>query len=278
MKIIISHDVDHLYSIDHWLHDLIIEKLWIRSFIHMLQGKIKISTFVSRLFHPFHQRYCRIEELLDKDMSCGIPSTFYFGMGRGLGMSYGAKKAVKYIQYVMGRGFDVGVHGVSYKEFEKMKGEHDSMANILKRNNFGIRMHYVRYDENTFDKLATIDYLYDTSLFDKKGEVFEKPFKVKKMWEIPLYIMDGYIIPIGDLETAKLNTIRIIETVKSLGVPYCTILFHDYLYNEKCYPDEKAWYDWLLIYLKEKNYQYISYQDAVKELEEEIHEDSGVCE
>ena len=51
-------------------------------------------------------------------------------------------------------------------------------------------------------------------------------------------------------------------------MPYCTILYHDYQYNEKTYPAEKAWYDWLLSYLREQNYEFISYEESIKELEE----------
>jgi len=105
----------------------------------MFQGKIKISTFVSRILHSFHRRYCRIEELIEKDKMYNVPSTFYFGMSRGLGMSYGSKKAVKYIQYVIAQGFDVGVHGVDYMDFRKMKCEHDKMAEILKKSKYFVK-------------------------------------------------------------------------------------------------------------------------------------------
>lgn len=51
-------------------------------------------------------------------------------------------------------------------------------------------------------------------------------------------------------------------------MPYCTILYHDYQYNERTYPDEKVWYDWLLGYLQEKQYEFVSYEEAIEELEE----------
>ena len=79
---------------------------------------------------------------------------------------------------------------------------------------------------------------------------------------------DGYIIPFGNLEQGKKNTIDAIQKAEEKKVPYCTILYHDYQYNEKTYPDEKRWYDWLLGYLKKKNYEFISYEDAILELEE----------
>ena len=48
MKIIISHDVDHLDASDHLFRDLILEKLWVRSFLHLCQGRISLKTFFSK--------------------------------------------------------------------------------------------------------------------------------------------------------------------------------------------------------------------------------------
>ena len=75
-------------------------------------------------------------------------------------------------------------------------------------------------------------------------------------------------MPFGDLENGKKNTISAIKKAEEMEMPYCTILYHDYQYNERTYPDEKAWYDWLLEYLKNEQYEFISYEDAIKELEE----------
>lgn len=268
MKIIISHDVDHLYPIDHLLHDLIIPKLWVRSVIHLFQGRISYKTFFNRLGYPFARRYHRIEEVIAKDKEYHIPSAFFFGMERGLGMSYGKKKAERYIHYVRQQGFDAGVHGIAYKDAVKIQKEHNDFRQLSGSGRFGIRMHYVRMDENTINILAESEYLFDTTEFDKSGRLFKPPYKIKEMWEFPLYIMDGYIMPPGDLEQGKINTLKAIKKAEAENLPYCTILFHDYQYNEQCYPDEKQWYDWLLDYLKENRYEFISYRDAIKELEE----------
>ena len=64
MKIIISHDVDHLYATDHLFKDLILEKLWVRSFLHLCSGKISLRTFFYRLTLLFHNRMHRIEEVM----------------------------------------------------------------------------------------------------------------------------------------------------------------------------------------------------------------------
>lgn len=52
MKIIVSHDVDHLYPSDHFLKDLILPKMWVRSFLHLCGeksvGALSATGFLSR--------------------------------------------------------------------------------------------------------------------------------------------------------------------------------------------------------------------------------------
>lgn len=267
MKIIISHDVDHLYVQDHFFKDLIIPKLWVRSFIQLCTGKIGIKTFFNRIFCVFSKRQNRIKEVMDLDDKYGIRSSFFFGMRNGLGMSYSHKKVIPYICDVKARGFDVGVHGIEFVDYDEMKKEYNQFQNIIQEDYFGIRMHYVRFDESTFEKLDKCGYLYDTTEFNKKEVEINAPYKVGNLWEFPLHIMDGYVFNDGALENGIEKTKAIIQEAEKKGMPYCTILFHDYLYNEKCYPTGKAWYEWLLGYLKENSYEFISYRKAISELE-----------
>lgn len=268
MKIIISHDVDHLYNTDHLIRDLIYPKLIVRSFIHVLQKKISFRTWCWRVKSVFEKRLNRIDEVMRLDKKQGVPSTFFFGMNQGLGMSYKPEEARVMIEKVEQNGFSVGVHGIEYIDTEGIKTEHDTLCHYIQRETFGIRTHYVRSDKDTFDKFANAGYAYDTSQFNKKKLDLKMPYKIGSMWEFPLYIMDGYIMPFGDFETGKKNTINAIQQAEKAGMPYCTILYHDYQYNHRTYPAEKAWYDWLLEYLKENKYQFISYEEAILELEE----------
>lgn len=268
MKIIISHDVDHLYNKDHLFRDLIFPKLIVRSFIHLLKGKIRFSTFLWRCKSVFENRLNRIEEIMEKDEKAGIPSVFFFGMNQGLGMSYKPEEAKSMIKKVLDQGFRAGVHGIEFQNSPGIVKEHTLFQEMSGTPSFGIRTHYVRFDSETFQKFSEVEYLYDTSEFNKEKLEIKAPYKVGNMWEFPLHIMDGYIMPFGDLENGKKNTISAIKKAEEMEMPYCTILYHDYQYNERTYPDEKAWYDWLLEYLKNEQYEFISYEDAISELEQ----------
>lgn len=269
MKIIISHDVDHLDATDHLTKDLILPKLWVRSFLHLCAGKISFRTFWYRLTVLFHNRMNRTEEVMAFDKAHGIPSVFFFGMDNVLGMSYSQKKAKPVIEKILSEGFDAGVHGADYQNTEKIQREHDDFAALSGTMSFGIRNHYVRFDENTFEKMAQAGYLYDSTWFNKQKLEFRAPYKVGEMWEFPLHIMDGYVCYPGRVEEGIAATKDAISQAEAAGIPYCTILFHDYQFDERYDPQTKRWYEETVRYCEERGYEFISYRDAIKELEAE---------
>lgn len=265
MKVIISHDVDHLYPSDH-VRDLIFPKIWVRSFIELLKRSITIKTFFYRLLYIFDKRMNRIPEICKYDKNNGVKSTFFFGMASALGMSYKKEKAIPWIQYVIGNGFDAGVHGCDYQIFEKMKKEHDSFFELTAIQDYGIRNHYVRYDDDTFNKMNRIGYLFDTSEFNKEYLVYKDPYRVGSMWEFPLAIMDGYVIH-HNLEETKILVGDFVKQTKADGGKYLTLLFHDSYFNKDCYPEEYEFYVWFVNFVKSLGCEFISYKEAIKELE-----------
>lgn len=266
-KIIISHDVDHLWSTDH-IKDLIIPKLLVRSTIHLLQGKINLSNYLWRIWSCLPgNRWNRIPEILEFDKTNNIPSTFFFGMANGLGMSYPASKATCWIELVMNAGFDVGVHGINYTDTEKMAVEKEKFHRLSGLTEFGIRNHYVRYDNETFKKMSEIGYLFDTSQFCKEQIRLNEPYKVGDMWEFPLHVMDGYVLHTGNFDKAKLDIESALESAIKKKKMFFTFLFHDYMYNSKQYPEEKALYEWFINHCKSLGLDFVNYRNAIKELE-----------
>lgn len=265
MKIIVSHDVDHLYGTDH-LKDLIYPKLWIRETLAILTGKINISEWSKRMISPFHRERNHIKELLDFDDAYGVKSTFFFGMANGLGMSYKAEKALPFIELVTKKGFTAGVHGINYTDSEAMKREFTRFASISGKYPSGIRMHYVRFNEDTFSKLADCGYLFDSTEFNKgKGTCLKAPYKIKTMWEFPLCIMDGYLP--YKFEDAKARTLELLVLAQKEGLEYFTILFHDCMFCP-AWEEKEKWYRWVIEYLSNNTkYAFVSYEKAITELE-----------
>ncbi len=150
-----------------------------------------------------------------------------------------------------------------------MKKEYDTFRKIMGFEPCGIRMHYVRFDDQTFNKLNSIGYRFDSTEFDKQNCGARKdPYKVGNMWEFPLTIMDSYLP--DQFEEAKKKTLEIMEECKGKGLQYITILFHD---NQFCddYQDMKKWYEWLLNHLSDSDdFELIPYHQAIRDMAEDL--------
>ena len=94
--------------------------------------------------------------------------------------------------------------------------------------------------------------------------------------------MDGYVINKGSkwqdqtLEQAKETTKREIEEAYDGKIKYHTILFHDRYFSDS-FRTWKKWYMWLIGYLKDNQLEFISYRDAIKELEATTEEADPPC-
>lgn len=268
MKVIVSHDVDHLHPSEHFFRDLYFPKLWVRSFIEYLKGEIGLKVFFNRILLIFNKRLNRIAELCDFDSRNCVKATYFFGMDSVLSMSYKKEKALPYIRYVKDAGFDAGVHGCNFDNVEAIKKEHNAFQRLTGESQFGVRNHYVRYNGHTFGYMNDACYIFDTTEFNKDGLDYKHPYKVGNMWEFPLAIMDVYVVH-HNLQDAKDRVKAFIQSVIKNEGSYLTVLFHDSLFNQKCYPLEYAFYVWLIKYLKECGVEFISYRKAIEELDYE---------
>lgn len=264
MKIIVSHDVDHLFRNDHY-KDLTYPKLWIRSTAEFIKREYGTKEWLRRMCSPIYRKQNYIFDVMEFDRQYQVPSAFFFGMEKGLGMSYEYSSVKDIAKQVEDAGFDIGVHGISFEHFPAMKKEHDRFLQITNRKNFGIRIHYVRFAQNTFSGLERCGYLFDSTEFDKeKGYLIKEPYKVGQMWEFPLTIMDGYLPK--KIEDKKLRTLDIVEKARKQSLSYLTLLFHDCYFCD-AYIAEKEWYKWIIQWFDDNGYEFISYRDAISELE-----------
>lgn len=267
MKIILSHDVDHITVWEHLTKDSILPKFLIRAKIELLTGKISIKEYFNRLGDFLTNKWNGVEEVVAFNKSRNIKSTFFIGVNTGVGLSYPLKYAEPAIKHIIDNGFEIGVHGIDYETYEKVDAEFKIFQQTSNLKTFGIRMHYLRTNESTFSYMEQSGYLYDAT---EKG--MKNPYKIGKMWEFPLQIMDGWMMDgekrwqTRNLEQAKVETVKLIEEAKQHNLKYLSILFHD-RYFSNSFVTWRAWYVWLIDYLIENKFEFITYKEAVKELE-----------
>jgi hypothetical protein len=268
VKIIISHDVDHITAFEH--NNLIIPKHILRNVIEIISGYISPSEFLSRIKDLANNKWHNLESLMRFNKENNIPSTFFFGVKNGVGLDYDLKDAECWVRKVMDEGYAVGVHGIAFDDHSDIKIEYDIFSKISGLNEFGIRMHYLRKSNATLTYLNESGYVFDTSLYKQ-----ENPYKVGTMWEFPLHIMDGYIICRGSrwqnqsLMQSKETTKMIIENCFNRGIKYFTVLFHDRYFSDS-YITWKEWYIWLIHYLIDNKFSFIDYRSAIGDLEQSI--------
>ncbi|MDR4506269.1 MAG: hypothetical protein MRK01_15965 [Candidatus Scalindua sp.] len=265
MKIVISHDVDHITFSEH-NKDLIVPKHIVRGFIELGFGYISISETVGRIKSIVQNKWQNLEKLMQFDRESSVHSTYFFGVSKGKGLTYSKEDARFWIRKTLQEGFDVGVHGIAFDNYDDIKDEYETFRKLSGIEKFGIRMHYLRNTNNTLPFLNKAGYVFDTTLYK-----FEDPFNVGELWEFPLHIMDCSIICKNspwqnqNLEQAKEATKRVIENCFNMSLKYFTILFHDnYFCNS--FNTWKMWYIWLIEYLKQNKFVFINYHEAIREL------------
>lgn len=267
MKVIISHDVDHLKVSDH-LNDAFVPKFVLRNLIELGAGKVGVREFFMRNIGLFKNKWENIEELMNYNDAKGVPATFFVGMAKGLGLNYSNKDAEPWVRRIIARGFEVGVHGIAYEKLEDMKREHATFAAMSGLSEFGIRMHYLRANQETYSFLAESGYTYDSTEFAMKAH-----YKIKGMVEFPLQIMDSKEFrenrawQIRTLQEAKESTLEKINKAKNSNVQFLSILFHDWYFNSQ-FASWRDWYCWVVEYLLNEGYNFVSYKQAMREITE----------
>ena len=265
MKIIISHDVDHLTSLEH-AFDLYFPKLAVRSLLELMKGGIDPGGITKRAKKILSNRWNNIRELTDFELKYKVPSTFFFGMANNLGLAYTTESAKPWIKYVLDRGFDAGVHGIAYENYDEIVKEREKFMELSELKEFGIRIHYLKRNSDTLNLLERAGYSFDSTIYSDKG-----PKKIGRMWEFPLLLMDSYLyyksrLHFRDLESIKTQTQAAIQQHSAMGRQYCCILLHD-IYFCDGFEILKGWYIWLIQYLHSEGIELISYKLALQELE-----------
>jgi hypothetical protein len=262
MKIILSHDIDHLNWKEHYFKDLYLQGALYRNTIGLLRGDISWGLYIKRL--KCWGRIHRIPEIIEFYDREELKANFFFGMDKALHLSYNYKNAKPLILDLFNKGHKVGVHGIAFNDAKRIHTEYERFKELSALDQFGIRTHYLRLDTNSLTLFDQQGYLYDSSI-----EVLSEPYQINNMWEFPISIMDASLVDKSqlnqDLEIWKSNTKSKIDMALKKGIPYFVINFHDLYYSSK-FPIIKAWFEWLIKELKSNNFEFITFEEALIEL------------
>ena len=266
MKIILSHDVDHLYWQEHFFKDLYLPGTIYRNTKGLLKGEISRQLYLKRL-KCWGKLHC-LPELMTFYNDHKIKANFFFGMNNALGLSYNYKQSKKWIDKLVEHNHQIGVHGIAYDNKKNIKIEFDRFKNLSGLHEFGVRTHYLRMAKSSLELFEKQGYIFDSSIDEIKA-----PYKLNSMWEIPISIMDVSLVNNAqlnqDISLWKENTIKRLELAESNIIPFFVVNFHD-LYFSDTFPVIKEWYMWLIEMLKSKKFQFITFKEAVIELNKNV--------
>jgi peptidoglycan/xylan/chitin deacetylase (PgdA/CDA1 family) len=266
MKIIVSHDIDNLTVFEH-KKDFVIQKYLIRCLIEKFHGTIDSFDFKLRLKEIISNKWQNISEIIHYNQQNKIPTTFFIALNNAKGLSYSRTNAFKWISYIKSKNCDVGLHGIEFDNFQKMKNEHQLFKEIYGNNAFGIRMHYLRRNSRTKDWMEKIGYQFDSTEWG-----FTDCYKYGNLWEFPLQIMDVHEIFGGKkFQTMPTDSIirqtkKKIEIALNRKLKYLSINFHD-RYFSSASRSFQDWYFWLIDYLKSKSFVFSTFKEAIHEMQ-----------
>lgn len=264
MKAIISHDVDHITAWEHY-KDLILPKFMIRSMGELVLGSVSRQEFCAMMQDLKINKWQNLRELMRFDREAGVPSTFFIATRHGPGLSYSQSKAEAWLKEIQNNGFEVGVHGICFDNFNQIKREYEKFKQITGLYQFGVRMHYFRLGKDTLEFLNQAGYIYDSSIY-----ALENPRDVGRMIEFPINFMDASAmysrgkVKTASFDEAKEYVYRKMDKASKLNLEYINILSHDHYFcpGFKTY---QKWYVWLIDFLKKNNVEFLSYSKAINE-------------
>jgi hypothetical protein len=272
VKVIISHDVDHVRPWEH-RSDLIVPKFIVRFGIEWALGYTRWREVRLAVQSLWTGPWQHIEELMDFDEAHGVPSTFFVAVANGRKLCYALADAKEWITRIRSRGFDVGVHGIEYKLADKARDELTRFREITGRDFVGVRFHNIGFSTSSVQlsdsdvlSLKRVGYSFSTTTFGDNG-----PWSSDTFWEFPIHLMDGHIFRVGrpwknrTLEQMKESTVKRLRDAAARGVSFFSLLFHDGFFCDY-YRDYEEWYVWLVEFLKAAGYQLCSYRHALDEL------------
>src|SRR5688500_16326941 len=136
MKAIISHDIDHIKVSEHLFRDAILPKYMARMHVELMSGKISLREYILRWSDIFKNKWQNIDELITFNNINYIPSSFFVGVSKGIGLNYSNESALVWIEQMKSRNCEIGIHGIEFDNEKKIKEEHDLFSSLTGINKF----------------------------------------------------------------------------------------------------------------------------------------------
>lgn len=266
MKVILSHDVDNLTRVEH-ANDKIIIKMIIRGILEFLLFRIDFKTLKNRLRLIKDNNLNNIEALTDLDSKYNTKATYFFAVENDNTLAYKAEAAIPLVKMVKDKGLNAGIHGIAFENYDDMKAEYDKFSRLHGISDFGIRMHYLRRNENTLGHMKKAGYLFDTTEYSTD---LKQPYISEEgIVEVPTHIMDSYLFQQGGLQKFKLDyAIKYTKDIIDKNMDRDIILvinFHQEYFSNG-WKDWMDWYTWFVEYCYENKIEFIDYQEVIDEL------------
>lgn len=278
MKIIVSHDVDHITAWEH-SKDFIIPKFIARSFIEAGLGYSSLSELAKRSGSIIYNKWHNIESMMEFDRQRRVPSTFFIAVNKGRQLNYSLRNGAHWIKKIRQEGFDVGIHGIVFDDYAEIKKEYLLFKEYAGNDGCGIRFHDIgvracdaKLTHEQLKMLGRIGYLFSSNTFE-----FSNPYKVDDLLEFPIHLMDGYLFRKNSgwqnrfLHQAKQETEDLIKDALQKGIKYFNVIFHDFYFSDN-FRTGKEWYCWFIDYCLERGFRFVSYKEAALELNASGHE------
>lgn len=181
----------------------------------------------------------------------GLPATYYFIPFKGragdkLNRKDGPRRACAYditdipewTKALRDSGCEIGVHGIdSWHDSAKGRDEIARVTTVTGNQKPGIRMHWLKWNEDSYRVLEEAGYSYDsTSGFNEAvgfrngtSQVF-RPLGRRELLEMPMHIQDGALFYPGrmDLNESRAWELceQVVDTIRRAG-GVLTLLWHD---------------------------------------------------
>lgn len=266
MKIIVSHDVDHLSVKEHIFRDLIIPKFFVLQLIEFFKKNISFSEIISRYGEVLQNDWNHLSELQQFNNKNNVKATYFFWMDNALWLNYSQEEASVWIKYLLDNWADVWVHWINYDDEKLLKKEFEDFKKLSWLNSVWLRMHYLRQDKNTQNHLADIWYSFDvTDYAEKKYSIWKKG----NMDLLPFQLMDTYLFSFNrrafSSNEAIEYSINLLKEAEKKWNNYFSLLIHQRHFS-KWFSAWKNWYIEFIKYCNENWYEFINYKDFIKTL------------